>query len=327
MSIRRRSKRLRVLAITAISVAAALGIGFGVPAVMADDNGKPTQAEAAASDKANAQLLDAKCAVPGDRDLKVTTQVYQVGKNRQVNKKVMLAMFEAGWVESHMNNLNCGHADSVGVFQQRPSMGWCDPAKLCRDVKHATNKFLDQAIPNDKKNPGYSAGELAQSVQRSGYPGRYDQAKDKANKLLSEASGAPLPDAEWPKIKNGSNGADVETAQYLLTAHKHKAVVDGDFGPQTEKAAKAFQKDKKLVVDGVIGSQTWPVLVIEVANGDKGDAVKALQQQLNAHGEKLKVNGSFDDATEAALKKFEKRAKIEADGKADKKTWKSLIGT
>lgn len=32
---------------------------------------------------------------------------------------------------------------------------------------------------------------------------------------------------------------------------------DGDFGPRTEEVAKAFQKEKGLTVDGLIGGETW----------------------------------------------------------------------
>lgn len=37
--------------------------------------------------------------------------------------------------------------------------------------------------------------------------------------------------------------------------------IDGVFGYQTQAAVKSFQNDKQLVVDGVIGSQTWDYLM------------------------------------------------------------------
>lgn len=37
--------------------------------------------------------------------------------------------------------------------------------------------------------------------------------------------------------------------------------IDGIFGTQTTSAIKSFQKDKQLVVDGIIGSQTWDYLM------------------------------------------------------------------
>ena len=321
MSPRSGARRLRKFGIAAVSAVVAVGLGFGVPAAMADN------AEPSTETKANAQLLDPQCAVPPDRDLNVTKKLWQVASSRGVTDKVMLAMFETGWVESHMNNLNCGDRDSVGVFQQRPSMGWCDPASLCRDVEHATNKFLDQAIPNDKKNPGYSAGQLAQSVQRSGYPDRYDENEGKAKQLMAEVSDAPMPDPEWPVIKDGSAGGDVSTAQYLLTKHGEKTDADGEFGPKTTSSVKAFQKAKKLEVDGVVGPKTWAKLIVNVASGDSGSAVKALQTQLKSHGASIEVDGEFGPKTESALKDFQKRAELEQTGKTNKDTWFALIGT
>ena len=33
--------------------------------------------------------------------------------------------------------------------------------------------------------------------------------------------------------------------------------VDGDFGPKTEAAVKAYQQDRGAQVDGIVGDQTW----------------------------------------------------------------------
>jgi len=33
--------------------------------------------------------------------------------------------------------------------------------------------------------------------------------------------------------------------------------VDGDFGPKTEAAVKAYQEDRAIHVDGIVGDQTW----------------------------------------------------------------------
>lgn len=134
---------------------------------------------------ANAELRDIRCAVPEDRAPDITQTVFRTAVERGVTDKVLLAAFETGWVESHMNNLNCGDRDSLGVFQQRPSQGWGTPEE-CMDPVHATNAFLDQAIPNDAGNPEFTAGQLAQSVQRSAFPDRYDESEAKALALIAE---------------------------------------------------------------------------------------------------------------------------------------------
>jgi hypothetical protein len=126
--------------------------------------------------------------IPADRDLAVTQTVHQVGMDMGASPKVMLAAFEAGWVESHMNNLPCGDADSLGVFQQRPSQGWGTPEQIM-DVNYASTQFFAQAIHNEPLYPDLSAGLLAQTVQRSCCPERYDQAEGKAQEMLAEVGG------------------------------------------------------------------------------------------------------------------------------------------
>jgi peptidoglycan hydrolase-like protein with peptidoglycan-binding domain len=33
--------------------------------------------------------------------------------------------------------------------------------------------------------------------------------------------------------------------------------IDGDFGPRTQSAVRAYQTQQNIVVDGVVGDQTW----------------------------------------------------------------------
>lgn len=131
--------------------------------------------------------MKACSSIPDDYDKDTAKTVYDTAKQRDVDDRVMLATFETAWVESHVNNLDCGDADSLGVFQQRPSQGW-GSEKEVQDPEYATNAFLDQAIPNAKNNSGWSAGEVAQSVQRSAYPDRYDEAESKAKDIIAAVS-------------------------------------------------------------------------------------------------------------------------------------------
>lgn len=146
---------------------------------------------AAPGDHVPASINPADCdSIPSDRDIAVTTTVYNVGAGMGASEKVMLAGFEAGWVESHMNNLPCGDQDSLGVFQQRPSQGWGTPEQIM-DVTYAATQFFTQAIHNEPLYPDYTAGLLAQSVQRSCCPERYDQSEGKALEMLAEVRATP----------------------------------------------------------------------------------------------------------------------------------------
>jgi hypothetical protein len=124
--------------------------------------------------------------IPPDHDPNVILIVYDVGIAHSVSDRVMLAGFEAGWVESHMNNLPCGDKDSLGVFQQRPSQGWGTPEQIM-NVEYAATQFFTRAIVDDGNCTTCTAGQIAQRVQRSGFPERYDRAEAKARALMAEA--------------------------------------------------------------------------------------------------------------------------------------------
>ncbi len=53
-------------------------------------------------------------------------------------------------------------------------------------------------------------------------------------------------------VKLGSKGTDVMLVQAVVGVK-----ADGDFGPKTEAAVKAWQTAHKLKADGVIGPVTW----------------------------------------------------------------------
>lgn len=100
--------------------------------------------------------------------------------------KVTKALVEAGLVESNLTNPHSGDRDSQGVLQQRPSQGWGTPAQVT-DPGYAADKFIDAA---SKLRSRYgSAGALAQAVQRSAFPNRYQQRSGEAESLLASFNG------------------------------------------------------------------------------------------------------------------------------------------
>jgi hypothetical protein len=61
-------------------------------------------------------------------------------------------------------------------------------------------------------------------------------------------------------IKSGSKGDGAKWVQWFLNKHGADLVVDGIFGAKSLAALKAFQKSKKLTVDGLCGPATRAVL-------------------------------------------------------------------
>lgn len=69
--------------------------------------------------------------------------------------------------------------------------------------------------------------------------------------------------AALPIIRQGAKGSLVRIIQTRLMAKGFsvgKCGVDGDFGRDTFTAIRKLQKDKKLLVDGVAGRETWKEL-------------------------------------------------------------------
>ncbi|MGI5418645.1 CHAP domain-containing protein [Actinomadura luteofluorescens] len=65
-----------------------------------------------------------------------------------------------------------------------------------------------------------------------------------------------------PELSKGDSGEHVQSAQGLLQARSHPEVkIDGEFGPKMEAAVRAVQRWGGVDNDGVIGAQTWPVLL------------------------------------------------------------------
>ena len=118
----------------------------------------------------------------GPPDPDVARTICRVLDRYNAPPKVRLSAFEAAIVESGVHNLYHGDRDSLGVFQQRPSQGWGTPAQVT-NVDYAATQFITRAI---RANGGQSAGQLAQDVQRSAFPERYDQVALQAMSLLEK---------------------------------------------------------------------------------------------------------------------------------------------
>jgi len=140
----------------------------------------------------------------------------------------------------------------------------------------------------------------------------------------------------WPVVQIGHHGHPVETLQLLLRARGHQLTVDGVFGPLTAAAAKAFQTSNGLTSDGVINPQTWMALVIQVKRGDRGDAVRGVQQEFQFRNESgdpskgVQIDGSFGPQTDGAVRGFQQALSLDipavvVDGIVGPITWQALV--
>ena len=140
------------------------------------------------------------------------------------------------------------------------------------------------------------------------------------------------------RLEKGSTGSDVKDLQTKLKKlGYYDAYVDGDYGDTTVAAVKAFQKKYNLTADGVAGSETLKKLDSAYKNADSdkddgslrkgatGTAVKTLQTNLKKLGfYTAYVDGSFGSTTESAVKAFQKKYGLTADGVAGSATLKKI---
>ena len=140
------------------------------------------------------------------------------------------------------------------------------------------------------------------------------------------------------RLEKGSTGSDVKDLQTKLKKlGYYDAYVDGDYGDTTVAAVKAFQKKYNLTADGIAGKETLKKLDSVYKNadsdkdddslrmGDSGSAVKDLQTKLKKLGYyDGTVDSTFGSGTYAAVKAFQKKYNLTADGVAGSETLKKL---
>ena len=139
----------------------------------------------------------------------------------------------------------------------------------------------------------------------------------------------------YPTLKYGDSGSDVTVLQTRLQALGYfKGSVGGNFGVLTQAAVTAFQTAAGLTADGIVGATTWTALYAQNApaassstlqEGDKGDAVKAMQARLRELGYMTSgADGDFGAKTKAAVQAFQTAAGMTADGVAGPQTLAAL---
>ena len=154
-------------------------------------------------------------------------------------------------------------------------------------------------------------------------------------------------------LKKGDKGSEVKKLQQRLKElGYYKYGIDSSYGNRTVEAVKAFQKNNKLSVDGICGTATLRKLNSSSAvaastktdkeevkeetkeevkddgtlkKGSKGDEVKKIQQRLKELGYySSSCDGDYGDRTVTAVKAFQKKNGLTADGVCGASTLKKL---
>ena len=110
---------------------------------------------------------------------------------------------------------------------------------------------------------GRTGGQVMRRRRRSGIVGYGVPAYSNGNGS-SNGGGSSTPTAPpygGKVLRAGSTGTDVRVLQArLVQLGIAQLTVDGDFGPATTSAVRAFQSSRGLTVDGLVGPSTWAQL-------------------------------------------------------------------
>lgn len=142
-----------------------------------------------------------------------------------------------------------------------------------------------------------------------------------------------------------TTGEDVKWIQSNLNYLNHAGLsIDGQYGPLTRTAVKAFQASHGLIADGIVGPRTlaemkaclnneqglytpnstplenilsngYPIPTRQLKNGSRGDDVKWLQIVLNKTiNSNLTIDGTFGSKTKSAVINFQSTYSLNPDG-------------
>ncbi len=192
-----------------------------------------------------------------------------------------------------------------------------------------------------KKNGLRQDGTATPEVQKLIFEGKPLNVRGKKTNVKT------LPPIEGYEMRLNDQGPAVTDLQKrLATLGYFTGSYTNVFNSATQKAVKNFQKDHAMTVDGVVGEKTWRLLsllsatpvpgvatpapqntplteqnVIVMQNGTRGQAVVRLQERLMELGYySCEADGVYDSNDIAAVRAFQKRNSLKADGIAGLET-------
>jgi hypothetical protein len=125
--------------------------------------------------------------ISGQQMGNATTIVQQALAKRMGLRSAVVAVATA-MQESGLQNISYGTSDSLGLFQQRPSMGW-GTAQQILNPSYSADAFLSALQQYQSSEPGWATQPLwatAQAVQKSGDPTAYAQWESQAAQLVQQ---------------------------------------------------------------------------------------------------------------------------------------------
>lgn len=171
------------------------------------------------------------------------------------------------------NNSNIGYDQSNRLAILRNGTG--STTKTECDCSSLVRQCVIEACGKDPGN--FTTADELEALLSTGLftdKGRYTSSltlcvgdilvtSEKGHTAIVTATGEEMNINELPLIKYGSKGGAVAMLQGCLKYKGYSLTVDGDFGTNTAKQVKKYQKNRGLAQDGICGSDTWQRLTSE----------------------------------------------------------------
>ncbi|TCP57100.1 peptidoglycan hydrolase-like protein with peptidoglycan-binding domain [Tamaricihabitans halophyticus] len=144
---------------------------------------------------------------------------------------------------------------------------------------------------------------------------------------------AQLGFTNYDELSDGANGNKVRAAQCLLRtagADDGQEAPSGEYDKATADAVTKFQEQVGLDATGKVDSKTWTALLSfgdtpQVGSGASGEAVGRVQRALNAAiSAGIDTDRQFGSKTAEAVKEYQSKQGLDADGIVGKSTWEAL---
>lgn len=199
---------------------------------------------------------------------------------------------------------------------------------------------------------GTDVEELQSRLRELGYmdelTGHFGETTEAAVKKFQELNGLTVDgkvgsktrealysaDAKANYMKYGEQSDEVKEYQERLKELGYLTTTpDGNYGADTTAAVKRFQELNGLIADGFLGYNTIKTLKSSSAQanalkiGMEGDDVERVQTLLKKLNYTSAVTGYFGSITEEAVKAFQKRNDLSADGVVGKRTMEVLTSS
>ena len=326
----------------------------GVDASANDENSLLAVATAKPVDDLDSLSDEQKDAVIDDvepeRSKDPAQDVYKYGDNHTEIKEIQLRLMELGYMGEDEPTYYFGPSTMNAIKNFQKKCGMTEDGVVGKE----TYKKLFA-----KDAPYYSVAEGAEGVDVSDLQTRLVELGflEKATGYFGTSTTAAVKSFQSKNglIVDGSIGRDTREKLYsdnvkanvlgpgsegdMVKKYQEKlknlaylmAKADGKYGTSTAEAVRLFQEDNGLVADGYLGAKTRELLDSEqvIANvlkvGDNSTMVTKVQKYLKDLGYlSAGATGYYGEATEKAVKKFQTKNGLSADGKVGANTMEVL---